>query len=89
MQYSPVNFTSADVTADPSDHLSPLFSFHVIDLRSALTPPFATVGISSAKNGTSAPVSLYLANGSIIIEDDSMSLVPPDRYGFNIEGACQ
>ena len=79
MQYSPVNLTSADVTADPSDHLRPLFNFQVIDLRSALTPPLATVGISSAKKGTSAPVSLYLAKGSIIIEEDSMSLVPPER----------
>ena len=79
MQYSPVNLTSAEVTGDPSDHLSPFFSFQVMDLRSALTPPLPTVGTSSAKKGTSAPVSLYLANGSMIIDEDSMSLVPPER----------
>ena len=42
----PVNFTSAEVTGDPSDHNKPSFNLQVIAVRSALTPPFATVGIS-------------------------------------------
>ena len=46
-------------------------------------------GISSAKNGTRAPVSVYLPNGSITKDADSISLVPLDKYGFNIDGGCQ
>ena len=49
MQYLAVNTRSADVTSEPSDHLRPSLSFHVIDVRSSETPPFPTVGIFVAK----------------------------------------
>ena len=29
------------------------------------------------------------ASGSMMSEAASMSFVPPDRYGFMIDGACQ
>src|SRR5258708_38972845 len=44
-----VNTTSSAVTADPSDHLRPGFSFHVTVGKSLETPPFATVGMLSAR----------------------------------------
>ena len=47
----------AAVKALPSDHRMPGFSFQVIAVRSSVTPPFSTVGISSTSQGCIAPVS--------------------------------
>src|SRR3981081_2547413 len=44
-----VKTTSSAVTGVPSDHLRPGFSFQVTFVKSADTPPFATVGISAAR----------------------------------------
>ena len=58
-------------------------------VKSEDTPPLPTVGISSANQGTSAPVSSYLPSGSITREADSISFVPLDKYGFKMDGAYQ
>ena len=55
VQYSQENLTSSDVTGVPSDHFRPPFSFQVIWVKSALTPPFSTVGTVSTSHGTNAP----------------------------------
>ena len=52
MQYSPENTTSVAVSGVPSDQITPGFSFQVIEVKSAATPPFSTVGISAASAGT-------------------------------------
>ncbi len=78
------------VTADPSDHLRPGFSFHVTVVKSLETPPFATVGMLSASafaiGFASGP---HDASGSITRRDASLSLVPVAWCGFRIVGACQ
>ena len=89
MQYCAVNTRSAEVTGVPSDHSRPSFSFQVMDVRSSDTPPFATVGISSVRYGTKEPFWSKRAIGSMTTAEDSISFVPPDKYGFKIEGACQ
>ena len=58
VQYCQVKATSAEVTGVPSDHTRPSFSFQVMVVRSSDTPPFSTVGISSASHGTMVPFSL-------------------------------
>ena len=55
IQYSPENTTSCAVNAEPSDHFMPGVIFQVIDIRSALTPPFATVGISVTSHAVNSP----------------------------------
>jgi hypothetical protein len=58
-------------------------------LRSSEMPPFSSVGISAATNGTMLPFSSKRASGSITRLAASMSLVPLDRNGFMIDTACQ
>jgi len=79
VQYCQVNTASAEVTGVPSDHTRPGFSFQVIVVRSSETPPFCTVGMSSARKGTRTPPASNRAIGSITRLAASMSLVPPDR----------
>ena len=88
-QYRQVNTTSSAVKSLPSDHLSPSFNFHVIDIRSSAKPPFSCVGISAASADTRLPSGSYLAKGSSVTAPASRSLKPPDRYGLGREGACQ
>ena len=57
MQYVAENTTSAAVNGVPSDHVTPCLSVQVMDLRSAATPPFSTVGMAAASAGTMAPES--------------------------------
>src|SRR3954470_13109285 len=44
-----VNATSSALNGVPSDHLTPVRSFHVTVFESAETPPLAGVGISNAR----------------------------------------
>src|SRR5260221_4002258 len=85
-----VNTTSSAVTAEPSDHLRPSFSFQVTVLKSAETPPFATVGIVAARPfATGLASGPHEASGSITRRDASLSLVPVAWCGVRIVGACQ
>ena len=84
-----MNTASSAVNSDPSDHLTPFLIFHVIEVKSFETPPLATVGITSASHATIFPFSSYRANGSRTTDEASSSLVPPDRFGFIVDGACQ
>ena len=56
-QYAAENATSAAVSGVPSDQVTPCLRVQVMDLRSAATPPFSTVGIAAASAGTMVPVS--------------------------------
>ena len=88
--YVNVNATSSAVKAVPSDHLTPVRSFHVTVVKSADTPAFATVGISAARPLASGfPSGPYDASGSRIRRDASLSLVPVAWCGLRIVGACQ
>jgi gamma-glutamylcysteine synthetase len=84
-----VNAKSAEVSGVPSDHMMPSAMVQVIEVRSSDTPPFSTVGISSASHGTIVPVLSKRAIDSSTSDADSISFVPPDRNGFSVEGACQ
>lgn len=55
VQYCHENTTSAAVKGVPSDHWMSGFSFQVTVVRSSLTPPFSSVGISVARIGTMFP----------------------------------
>jgi hypothetical protein len=57
MQYWAVKTASSAVTGVPSDQTRPSLSTQVISVRSSETPPFSTVGMSSARKGTKVPVS--------------------------------
>ena len=59
-----MNTTSSVVISLPSDHLMPFFNYRVTDVRSAATPPFSMVGISSAKEITAKP-SLLMIKGEL------------------------
>ena len=74
-----MNTKSSAVTSLPSDHFNPSFSVQVMDRRSAETPPFPTVGISTANAGTSSPSGPYQASGSSVIAPASRSLNPAER----------
>ena len=56
-QYAAENTTSAAVNGVPSDQTTSCRSGQVMDMRSAATPPFSTVGMSAASAGTIVPVS--------------------------------
>ena len=56
-QYSALNTTSAAVNGVPSDHTMSCLSGQVMDMRSAATPPFSTVGMSAASAATMVPES--------------------------------
>src|SRR5688572_2960031 len=85
-----VNATSSAVNGAPSDHLTPVRSFHVTSVRSAFTPPLETVGISAARPFASGlPSGPHEASGSRTRRAASKSLVPVERCGFRIVGACQ
>src|SRR5438132_3284672 len=85
-----VKTTSSAVTGLPSDHLRPGFSFQVTVLKSADTPPFATVGMSAARPfATGFAAGPHEASGSMTRRDASLSLVPVAWCGFRMVGACQ
>ena len=79
VQYSQVKTTSSAVKGVPSDQVTPGFSFQVIDFRSSEMPPFSTVGISEASQGTISPFWSKRTSGSSTSEELSTSLVPLDR----------
>src|SRR5438093_9369626 len=85
-----VKATSSAVNALPSDHLTPCFSFHVTEVKSADTPPFATVGISAASAlGIGLASGPQEASGSVTSLAASLSLMPVARWPLRIVGACQ
>src|ERR1051325_3498693 len=85
-----VKTTSSAVTAVPSDHFRPGRIFHVTVVKSADTPPFATVGISDAiAFATGFASGPHEASGSTTRRDASLSLVPVAWCGLRIVGACQ
>lgn len=85
-----VAFTSSEVKAVPSDHLTPGSSFHVTLVPSADTSPFAAEGISFARIGTSgvAPLIEIVASVSNMIADASSSFVPCAMWTLSTVGAC-
>jgi len=85
-----VKATSSALKGVPSDHLTFWRSFHVTVMRSADTPPLATVGISAARPFASGFASgPYDASGSVTRRAASLSLMPVARCGLRIVGACQ
>src|SRR5256885_14510846 len=87
--YVYVKTTSSAEKGEPSEYLTPCLSFHVTVVRSAETPPLATVGISAARRRTGAPLLSNAASGSRMTRDASESLVPVDWWPLRIVGACQ
>src|SRR5262249_55081682 len=81
MMKSKVALISADVTAEPSDHFRPSFSFHVTLFPSAATEPSAWDGIALARTGIFGYVESIevMASGSRTTREASESLVPSER----------
>src|SRR6266851_7902181 len=87
--YCQVNTTSSAVNGDPSDHLMPGLSFHVMLFWSLATPPLSRVGISAARTAIGLPSGPEAASGSRMSREASWSLVPWARCTFRVVGACQ
>src|SRR3954470_5132511 len=88
--YLNVNATSLALNGVPSDHVTPVRSFQVTVLKSAVTPPLDGVGISAANPfGTGRPSLPNDASGSRTRRLASASFVPVAWCAFRIVGACQ
>ena len=79
-------FAVSDV---PSDQTTSSRIFQVILVRSAEMPPFSRGGTRVARTAAISPFGLYSASGSMTSDAASTSLVPLERYGLRIVGACQ
>ena len=62
--YSQLKTTSSAVKGFPSCHWTPFFSRQVTERPSRATPPFWTLGSSSASTGTRLPSGSKAASGS-------------------------
>src|SRR5438552_7292711 len=77
---------SSVVSGVPSDHLTPVFIFHVTVVPSEAIPPLARVGTCWARTATGTPSGPMLASGSRTMRAASESLDPWARYGLRMVG---